>query len=174
MLCEQCRQQEAAIHFTQVVNGEKTELNLCADCAKEHGAFSFETMSSLLSGLLESSARAKENESRCSRCGMPFSQFQRTGMLGCAQCYQDFRKQLAPVLQRIHGRLQHEGHIPATAGDGLKLRRQIEQKRREMQSAIEQEEFERAAALRDELRELQSQLEAPHAQAGAKEANEHA
>ena len=162
MLCEQCKQNAATIHFTQVINGERTEMNLCGECAKEKGGSSFAEVSSLLSGLLEGAVgRAQSaNALRCSRCGMTFNRFKETGMLGCANCYQDFRKQLAPVLQRIHGRLQHEGHIPASAGQGLRMRRQIEAKRRELQAAIDQEEFERAAALRDELRELQAQPDA--------------
>lgn len=162
MLCEHCNQNQATIHLTQVINGEKTEMNLCAECAKECGAFTLGEMSSLLSGLLEGGQERAQSATalRCSRCGLSYGQFKQTGMLGCANCYKDFRKQLQPVLQRIHGRLQHEGHIPVTAGEGLQLRRRIEAKRREMQSAIDQEEFERAAKLRDELREMQAKLEA--------------
>jgi len=162
MLCEQCNQNQASIHLTRVVNGEKSEMNLCAECAKECGAFALGEISNLLSGLLDGGGGRAQPASglRCSRCGLAFGQFKETGMLGCAQCYVDFRKQLQPVLQRIHGRLQHEGRIPVTAGEGLQLRRRIEAKRREMQSAIDQEEFERAAKLRDELRGLQAELEA--------------
>lgn len=162
MLCEQCNQNQATIHLTRVINGQRSEMNLCAECAKECGAFALGEISNLLSGLLDGSGERAQSASelRCSRCGLAFSQFKQTGMLGCAQCYVDFRKQLQPVLQRIHGRLQHEGRIPVTAGEGLQLRRKIEGKRREMQSAIDQEEFERAAKLRDELRSLQSTLEA--------------
>ncbi len=160
MLCEQCKQNQATIHFTQVINGERTEMNLCAECAHAQGAFSLQDVSSLLSGLLEGMpSRAAQDEGlRCSRCGLSYRQFSQSGVLGCAQCYRDFRKQLSPVLQRIHGRLQHEGHIPAGMGESLQIKRQIDQKRGEMQSAIEQENFERAAALRDELRTLQEQL----------------
>jgi len=162
MLCEQCNQNQATIHLTKVMNGKKSQMKLCAECAKECGAFDLGEISSLLSGLLEGSAGRAQAASglRCSRCGLAFGQFKQTGMLGCAHCYVDFRKQLQPVLQRIHGRLQHEGRIPVTAGEGLQLRRQIEAKRREMQVAIDQEEFERAAKLRDELRELQTAQEA--------------
>ena len=162
MLCQQCNQNQATIHITKVVNGQKSQMNMCAECAKEHGAFALGEVSSLLSGLLGGgSGRAQGAMGlRCSRCGLDYGQFKQTGMLGCAHCYVDFRKQLQPVLQRIHGRLQHEGRIPVNAGEGLQLRRQIEAKRREMQAAIDQEEFERAAALRDELRGLQTELEA--------------
>ncbi len=165
MLCEQCKQNTATIHVAQVINGKRTEMNLCAECAKECGALTLGEMSSLLSGLLEGAAGRVQAAPAlcCSRCGLTYGQFKQTGMLGCANCYKDFRKQLAPVLQRIHGRLQHEGHIPSTAGEGLRLRRQIEAKRHEMQQAIDQEEFERAAKLRDELRELQAALEAGEA-----------
>ena len=162
MLCERCTKNQATIHLTQVINGEKTEMSLCPECAKECGAFALSEVTSLFSGLLDSGAERAHAASslRCSRCGLDYGKFKQTGMLGCATCYKDFRRQLQPVLQRIHGRLQHEGHIPATAGEGLQLRRQIEAKRREMQSAIDQEEFERAAKLRDELRALQLKMDA--------------
>ena len=165
MLCEQCKQNPATIHYTQVVHGEKTEAHLCQACAKDQGGMTLEDVTSFLSGLLAGSGERAATHSalRCTRCGMGYDQFRRTGMLGCAQCYQDFRKQLTPVLQRIHGRLQHEGHIPASAGEGLRLKRQIEAARRDLQSAVEQEEFERAAKLRDELRALQRQHEAQQA-----------
>lgn len=173
MLCEQCQQNPASLHFTQVINGEKNQMHLCEQCAKSQGVFTMQDVTSLLSGLLEGSAsRAQSAGSlRCSRCGMAYAQFKESGVLGCANCYQDFRKQLSPVLQRIHGRLQHEGHIPASASESLQLKRQIEAKRREMQGAIEQEEFERAAGLRDELRLLQNKLEAQQEKAQKKEGN---
>ena len=169
MLCEHCNQNQATIHITQVINGEKTEMTLCPECAKECGAFALSEITSLFSGLLESGAERTHAAStlRCSHCGLAYSQFKKTGMLGCATCYKDFRKQLQPMLQRIHGRLQHEGHIPASAGESMQLRRQIDSKRREMQSAIDQEEFERAAGLRDELRELQSKLQTKTEEQGA-------
>ena len=169
MLCEQCGKHPATIHFTQVINGEKTEMALCAECARERGSISMGEAASLLAGLLEGGAERAQAESgaRCSRCGRSYAQFRKTGLLGCAQCYQDFRTQLSPMLKRIHGRLQHEGHIPASAGEGLRLRREIEGKRREMQTAIEQEAFERAASLRDELRTLQAALETQPAADGS-------
>jgi protein arginine kinase activator len=159
MLCEQCKQNQATIHYTHVLNGEKTEMNLCAACAQQHGAIHWQDVSSLLAGLLDNDAPPAPSSStqQCSRCGLAYEQFRRTGMLGCAQCYQDFRKLLGPVLQRIHGRLQHEGHVPATAGEGVLRKRQIEALRRDLQGAIDSEEFERAAALRDQLRDLQRQ-----------------
>jgi len=161
MLCQQCNQNQATIHITKVINGQKSQMNLCGECAKEHGAFALGEISSLFSGLLGGGGERVQGASglRCSRCGLEFGQFKQTGMLGCAHCYADFRKHLQPVLQRIHGRLQHEGRIPVNAGEGLQLRRQIEAKRREMQAAIDREEFEQAAKLRDELRALQTTLE---------------
>lgn len=174
MLCEQCQQNPATLHFTQVINGEKTEKHLCEACAKAQGVFTMQDVTSLLSSLLEGSAPRAQSAGttlRCARCGMTYGQFRESGVLGCANCYQDFRKQLSPVLQRIHGRLQHEGHIPASASEGLQLKRQIEAKRRDMQSAIEQEEFESAAKLRDELRVLQNKLEVQQDKGRTKEGN---
>ncbi len=163
MICEHCQQHQATVHYTQVINGVRTEMNLCTACAQIQGGFALGGVNTLLSGMLENDAPRAETEATCSRCGLRYDAFRRTGMLGCAQCYTDFREQLTPVLRRIHGRLQHAGHTPDAPAtteqssdvcEDVQRMQSIDTLRRDLQSAIDHEEFERAAELRDALRGL--------------------
>ncbi len=162
MLCEHCQQHQATVHYTQVINGARTEMNLCAACAQIQGGFALGGVNMLLSGMLDNDAPRAATLASCDRCGLTYEEFRRTGMLGCAQCYDDFREQLTPVLRRIHGRLQHAGHAPdapptekaGEISEDVARMQHIDTLRRDLQSAIDQEEFERAAQLRDALREL--------------------
>ena len=94
---------------------------------------------------------------------MHYSAFERTGRLGCAQCYHDFAEQLRPVLQRIHGNIQHEGRKPAhfeetpAQPELSPLEKKKEELRLKMEEAVASENFEDAAKYRDELRALDEQ-----------------
>ncbi|HEY8417180.1 MAG TPA: UvrB/UvrC motif-containing protein [Limnochordales bacterium] len=168
MLCDVCKQAEATVHLTQIVNGEKRESHLCEACArKDSDAAWFEPVFSfnkLLGGLLDPEgatglggppARARV---RCPNCGLTFADFKRLGHLGCSECYETFDQQLEPVLRRIHGNTTHTGKVPAKAGSSLRRRREMERLRQELQAAVAKEEYERAAQLRDRLRALEQQL----------------
>ena len=85
---------------------------------------------------------------RCSGCGSTFQDIAATGRAGCAKCYDTFYDQLLPSLQRLHGKTRHAGKLPASAG--------IEAK--SLSLAIEKQEFEKAAALRDEIKALEQEL----------------
>lgn len=162
MLCEDCKQKPATIHYTQVIGGVSRELHLCAACMKKHKVgVDLGDMHGLLSSLLsgmegsgEETRTQSENVLRCSRCGMDFARFRKTGMLGCAQCYQEFRAQLSPILKRIHGRVQHAGHVPPCIDPARRAREEIERLKKDMTEAVAQEDFERAAWLRDQIRAL--------------------
>ena len=156
MQCDICKKNPATYHAMQVVGGQKTESHLCQEClAAQQGVDISAT--NLLAGLLGQEPRSEPV--RCSLCGMEYKRFQQTGKLGCAQCYQDFRGQLLPTLQRIHGNVQHQGHVPASASEALRARRRLEALKQEMQEAVQAEDFERAAQLRDMLRAAQKELE---------------
>lgn len=155
MLCDSCKKNQATYHSMQVVAGHKTESHLCQECLAAQQGIDM-TATNLLAGLLGQVPRSEPL--RCSLCGLEYGRFQQTGKLGCAQCYQDFRKQLLPTLQRIHGNVQHQGHVPVSASEALKARRRLEALKKEMQEAVQAEDFERAAQLRDMLKEAQKEL----------------
>ena len=170
MLCPECGKRPATIHYTKIVNGEKSEFHLCEVCAQEKGehmpgfdnGFSFHQ---LLSGLLnfDSSSSGghtgyETNLLRCPTCGLTYNQFSKVGRFGCGDCYQTFQDRLEPLLRRIHGHTSHNGKIPSRAKGELKLQRKLEQLREQLAQKVQAEEFEEAARLRVQIRELQDRL----------------
>ena len=166
MLCEQCKQREATTHIQRVINGRAEEFHLCGACAREAGAnlmpsFGFQ-LSDLFSGFLGSSLQQAQPQlaapARCGFCGSSLREITQSGRAGCAQCYETFRNALEPALQRIHGALEHMGKTPE-ADPAVQSRRQAERRiaglREEIAAAVREEDYERAAKLRDEIRTLE-------------------
>jgi protein arginine kinase activator len=174
MLCQECQQRQASLHFTKIINGEKTEFHICEMCAKDKGEYipgsnSF-SIHQLLSGLLEadqpfSSTTDKSYEKiqpelKCSNCGMSYQQFAEVGKFGCAECYRSFEEKLDPIFRRIHGgNASHSGKIPKRKGKDLHIHREIEDLKEQQKKLIEEEEFEEAAKTRDQIRSLENNLQ---------------
>jgi protein arginine kinase activator len=167
MLCEICHQKPATVKLTQIVNGQKKEMNLCKSCADKKGLSNPfgglpDIVGSIILGILSQGlAEHKEEKADttliCENCGLSIGQFEKTGILGCSSCYQAFEEPLKNLLRRIHGSNKHIGSRPVT------YRHHVEQPnvdalKRELQKAIENEEYERAAVLRDSIRDLESQF----------------
>ena len=126
MMCDICGKIEATVHLTEIVNDKMTKLHLCEECAKEKGAEMEEHfgLSDLLAGLADLGATAEPSsiiESiKCPSCGFTYQDFKKVGRLGCGDCYEAFKKHLAPLLKRIHGADRHVGKIPVTVGKTIK------------------------------------------------------
>ncbi len=174
MLCDECGKREATVRFEQVVNGKRTVTNLCQDCAQKKGIMSVFlqqptfNISNLMSALLGSqlatpSIAPAGEERRCPVCGMSYRDFARAGMLGCSRCYKTFEDRLEPLLRRIHGSDRHVGKAPVKAGGSAKLRREVEELKRELSSAISKEAYEKAAELRDKIRQAEQKLKGEEA-----------
>ncbi|MFL6560242.1 MAG: UvrB/UvrC motif-containing protein, partial [Bacillus sp. (in: firmicutes)] len=100
---------------------------------------------------------------QCDSCSMTFPQFLKVGRFGCSHCYEAFKEQLIPVLRRLHsGNWTHNGKIPKRIGGGIHLRKQIEELKSNLKDSIQNEEFEKAAEIRDEIRKLEKNLAASH------------
>jgi protein arginine kinase activator len=163
MLCEKCQQQQATVHMQQIINGEKTEVHLCSACAEEmEMPISFDNF---FQGFLESvfanhkASVAEDVQAQpriqCRVCGLTYNDFKNTGRLGCAGCYDAFRKELGIVVKNMQGSNQHQGKFPKRFGAELAVKRRVEQLRLLLAQAVEKEEYEDAARLRDEIRDLQ-------------------
>lgn len=167
MLCEECHQNPATVLISVLVNGEATKRHLCAACMqKMQQDFAKGNIQNFLSSVLSSiTSAAREAEQpckdglQCSRCGLTFQEFQKTGRLGCAQCYQDFREELKPMLLRIHGRSQHAGRVPLVNAREQEKQKAISDLRRRMDQAVSEENFEEAALIRDQLKMLSAASE---------------
>ncbi|GAB6992528.1 UvrB/UvrC motif-containing protein [Paenibacillus pini] len=171
MLCQECGKRPATLHFTKIVNGEKTEFHFCESCAREKGEMIPGTsggfsIHSLLSGLLDIETMGKNATGatkasqtlRCEECGMTYSQFSKIGRFGCSSCYKYFDDRLDPLFKRVHGSLVHVGKVPKRGGGRIQVKRKIDDLKQELQQRIQQEEFEEAAELRDQIRNLEKEI----------------
>lgn len=181
VVCERCLTRPATVHISRVVNGERTDRYLCEACAKEEGAFPLAfnpqfTLQQLLSGLMGQPQTpgqprpALAPDRQCPSCGYRYSEFVDSGRLGCPDCYQAFREELIPLIRRLHGSTQHRGKVPARAGRNLRRQQDLERLREELRQAVAKEQFERAAALRDRIREMEQQTGGEDAGAAGGEA----
>lgn len=167
MICEKCKQNNATVHLTKIINNKKIELHLCEECARKSQDMSFEnpfTINNFLTGLLDSvqSSPIKVDyikTTTCSKCGMSYGKFKQLGRLGCSECYKAFNEKLMPLVKSVHGSKQHTGKVPKKAGSVIRLKREIMTMKKELNRAIDKEEFERAAELRDKIKLLEKDLE---------------
>lgn len=118
----------------------------------EDMAFDF---SSFLGNFLGNGLPPRTSATRCKGCGAAFADIAKTGKVGCAQCYETFFDDLLPSIRRIHGNTRHTGKLAGSAGKELRVVNELEQARQELHDAIEKQEFEKAAKLRDRIKELE-------------------
>lgn len=166
MLCQNCSKREATTHIKRVVNGEATETHLCPECAQSLGYnglfnnFSLSIPNIFSSFFGDSSfALAGSRSERCEKCGCSFDDIVRTGMVGCADCYEKFYDRLLPSIQRIHGRAKHAGKTPPQSTEKKTVKEKTTEEKiadleADMKKAIEMQNFEQAAVIRDELKKL--------------------
>lgn len=170
MLCQKCGKHEATTHIKQVVNGEFTELYLCSDCASKSGYgnmfsdFGFNDVSNFFSSFFSQPkyALGSKDVERCPKCGTSFREIVKSGKIGCADCYTKFYDLLMPSIQRIHGKTQHNGKKIESVQNEVKeetAEEKIAKLKDKLQSAIEKQEFEEAAKIRDEIIELEKGAE---------------
>ena len=157
------REGRASIHLTQVVNNEVRSLHLCEACAAAQGLDASpgapaEPLVEFLTQMAkEPMADAPGASGACPSCGLTAAELKRTGRLGCSTCYLHFASHLRTLVRRLHGATQHTGKgFVARELAGTKRTAQIVGLRRSLQRAIDGEEFERAAGLRDELRRVEA------------------
>lgn len=170
MLCEKCNENEATVHYTEFINGVKSEHHLCAECAKESdlsfysglldGEFPF---ASLIKGMLQSTGMARNEESSplaqvvCPKCKMTYEEFTKEGRFGCVECYNVFGPLIVDKIKKIQGCLNHSGKKPygrvvSKENGPLEPENNIELLKEQLKVALKMEEYEEAARLRDEIR----------------------
>jgi protein arginine kinase activator len=161
MSCDQCREREAVIHLTQIVNEQVTTLHLCERCAAEKGVESPSgvvktPLGSFLAAMgknLPETVSAPRSGDACVRCGGSLQDFRESGRLGCPECYRSFEIPLRDLLRRLHGSTHHVGERYADRGaPASEARVETADLREQLRLAVETENFELAAELRDRLR----------------------
>src|SRR6516164_5440343 len=159
MKCQRCPK-PATLHITEVISEDQFEdLHLCEECAGDYlhkpqpkgkgpkGALS--------EALEESQEVAALNQRECPLCGLKFVEFRNSGRLGCPYDYQEFREELATLLENIHGETRHCGKSPRHLPQNKQMQSELMQLRKQLQQAITREAYEEAARLRDRIRKLE-------------------
>jgi len=157
MKCDVCQQGEASVFLTEIVQGKMKKANLCPACAKakdvEQAGF----------GLVEALGLGAPSElelspagTKCPVCGFSQSDFKKTGRFGCSHCYDVFGDLLAPMLKNMHKGTEHVGKKPEDFERQAEQSRKLQALREDLDRAVEAEEYEKAATLRDQLRQLET------------------
>lgn len=164
MLCEECKVNEASYTISVMVGEEVTQRHLCTECmAKMNMSIASGNIRGLLSTILSAITGSEQPETPpkeeivCPRCRTTWSQFSKSGHLGCPGCYEAFREQLQPMLLQVHGRVQHAGRRPLNTEKAQRVRSLQEELAYQMEQAVALEDFETAATLRDRIKALSSQ-----------------
>lgn len=169
MLCEKCQRRQATIHLTEIIKDLKSELHLCEHCAKEVGLnskLSNFTISvpEMLSFLDVGELERDSNSLVCQSCGLSYTEFRSSGMLGCPECYISFEKPLESIILGHHGEKKHLGKNPnglqplLAVNNGArkeKMLQSLEELHAALEKAVFEERYEEAAALRDRIRNLE-------------------
>jgi len=161
--CRRCTK-TATLHVTEIREGKAVAVHLCDTCAREYleKGGPDETVFPELPGKLgEIMAETAESHAACPTCGMTFKEFRDNGRFGCAQDYSEFKAELIPLLENIHEDTQHIGKEPRGTIVGTRDQAQLAQLRNLQRAAIEKEDYEAAAKLRDEIAELEVRIRTP-------------
>lgn len=165
MKCQQC-EKPATFHITELTGDEPSELHLCADHAQDYLAPVAEpeptqSLAGILAQQLKVGQTAEElerlDQRTCPVCGITFYEFRHVGRLGCPHDYVCFEKELEPLIVNIHGESQHVGKRPKHGSKDLDRQTELIRLRREMKETIEQEDYERASELRDQIRRIEQE-----------------
>jgi protein arginine kinase activator len=163
MKCDSCNK-PATVHLTEIKHGKKIEKHLCEQCAAQNEGLpvkSHTPINELLTNfVMAHSGLQKDLGLACETCSITWAEFRQSGLFGCANDYQTFEKDLTPLLQRAHeGATHHVGKVPTRrGGTGVPMKRQVDltKLRKELAKAVEAEDYERAAKIRDQIRQAEA------------------
>ena len=164
MQCQICNKRTATIHLTEISEGVRTEMHICEHCATEQGiaAQSQISVNDLLSNLLASQPSDDEllasadDVSVCPSCGFTLDRLRKEGTLGCPHDYEVFQHSLLPLIERAHnGSSTHCGKVPSKIPAETKQLAELSQLRQALERAVRNEDYERAAELRDKIKPLE-------------------
>lgn len=161
MVCDVCKTNQATVFLTQIVDGKMQKVNLCDVCSKEKGVT--DPTGFALADLLLGLGAAQEiekggNLQKCPVCGFSQQDFKKTGRLGCAVCYETFAEGLHSLLKAMHKGTLHLGKIPARMAQSLQLGAEMENLHKELDKAVGKEDYESAAELRDQIKNIEENL----------------
>jgi protein arginine kinase activator len=162
-MCSVCKEKPATVFLTNISSDDKAQkLDLCDECAKAKGLdsnlafFPFADTKLGLGASQEIETASGGVETRCPRCGFTQADFKKSGRLGCAQCYLTFSEGLGGLLKTMHKGTRHVGKAPEVLRESRDMAERVKTLKKKLERAIEEEKFELAAELRDQISELSS------------------
>lgn len=160
MLCQSCLKNNATTHIKTMVNGETKELILCSQCAEKLGYDNFFNdfsygFDDFFKSILGNGSYYLEDPLRCNKCGSSFDDIVNLGKVGCPDCYDVFYDKMLPLIERIHGNTTHKGKSVSLKFPELTKNKEIESLKKELKELIKKQEFEKAAQIRDRIKELE-------------------
>jgi protein arginine kinase activator len=163
MLCCICKEKEAKVHYTQIVGDKMQKVDMCEECAKTKGAndptaFSLADLLLGLGASQEIEQAAGGAELKCPRCGFTQADFKKAGRLGCPECYKTFSEPLEGLVKSMHKGTRHVGKVPEAFRQNRDLSDRLKLLHKRLTKAIEAEDFEEAAILRDEIKQTSARL----------------
>jgi len=173
MLCQSCKKRDATRHESvRAPDGKSwSELHLCDACADKASDVSLLTPASLVQALIEGATSLSPSvpggpARSCPKCSITYAEFRARGRLGCPADYEVFQSELLPLLERIHhGGVQHVGKSPDPSDGRSEAERALIELRRSLAEAIQREQYEEAARLRDRIRSLDAEETPPASEA---------
>jgi protein arginine kinase activator len=163
MLCCICKEREATVHYTKIDGDKIQKVDLCEECAKTKGV-SDPTGFSLADQLLGLGASQEIEQAsggvdvKCPRCGFTQADFKKLGRLGCPECYRTFAEGLESLLKSMHKGTRHVGKVPESLRQSRDLSDRLMALQKKLNQAVEEENFEQAAQLRDQIKQMSAQL----------------
>lgn len=156
MKCSNCGSNNANVTYEQNINGEVMTLKLCEKCAKKLGIFS--SLDNIFSPMVLDLDYILPEEIKCKGCGYTLSKYKSSGLFGCDECYNTFKKEIDSILLKIQGKNRMvKGDSKKKKVDTVNSKEdKIESLKKKMKVHIEKEEFEEAAKVRDEIKELEN------------------
>lgn len=162
MTCDVCKTNTATVYLTQIVDGNMKKINLCESCSKNKGVSDPTgfALADLLHGLGETQQveQAPPTE-HCPICGFTQADFKKSGRLGCSECYSTFSDALGSLIKAMHKGTKHTGKVPARMFRDIARSDRLNELKRTLEDAVSNEDYESAATIRDEIRQLESEEE---------------
>lgn len=174
MLCETCKKRTATVFYNENMNGKTRSFSLCGECAaklREKG--DIQDITSMIGSFADPfsdlhneffhgffgipAEKAISGQKKCPDCGCTYAEIEKSGRVGCPTCYTTFEAELARLIRSVHGATTHLGSVPSRHRAKQALEEQLKQKRAALKEAIQKEDYEHAAALRDEIRAMEAE-----------------
>jgi protein arginine kinase activator len=163
MLCDICKQNIAKVHLTQIIEGKTKKVDLCEACSKAKGiddptGFSLADLLLGLGAAQDLEQGSGKGGGRCPACGFTQADFKKQGRLGCPECYVAFAEGLEGMLKTMHKGTRHVGKMPQSLQQSKDYEDRVRVLQRKLEKAVADEDFEHAAVIRDEIKQVRGLL----------------